>query len=63
MFNNYFDNYTGFVSITKENLPPKFTMPDIKFQGTENPHHHVRNIVGAMILKGIDKDIFYITFP
>jgi len=38
-------------------------MLDIKFQGTENPHYHVRNFLSAMTLKGIHREIFHIIFP
>jgi len=38
-------------------------MSGIKFYGIENPHHHVRNFLSAITLKGIDKDIFHIIFP
>ena len=63
MSNNYFNHYPRFSSISKGKLPPKFTVPDIKFHGTENPNHHVKNFVSVMTLKGIDKDIFHIIFP
>jgi len=63
MFNNYSDDYAGFSSTPKGKLPLKFTMTNIKFHGTENPHHHVRNFVSAVTLKGIDKDIFHLIFP
>jgi len=51
-----------FTSFPKGQLPLKFTMLDIKFYRTENPYHHVRNFISAMTLKGIDKDIFHLTF-
>jgi len=41
MFYNYFNDYAGVILIPKGKLPVKFTMPDIKCHGTENPHHHV----------------------
>jgi len=47
----------------KENYPQKLTVSNIKFHGTKNPHHHVRNFRSAMTLKGINKDIFHIIFP
>jgi len=63
MFNNYFNEYKGFTSISKGKLPPEFTMADIKFHGTENPHHYMGNFVMAITLKGIDKFIFHLIFP
>jgi len=63
MFNNYFHDYAGFTSIPKGMLLPKFTMSNIKFHGTENPHHHVKNFISNMTLKGIDNDIFHLIFP
>jgi len=60
IFNNYFTDYVGFTSIPKGNFSPKFTTPDIKLHGSENPQHHVRNFISAITLKTIDKDIFYI---
>jgi len=63
MFNNFYNDYVGFTTILKGKLPHKFTMPDIKFHGTENPNHHVRDFVSVMTLKGIDKDIFHLIFP
>jgi len=63
MFNNYLSDYEGFTSFPEWKLPPKFIMSNIKFHGTDNPNHHVRNFVSAMTLKGIDKDIFHIIFP
>jgi len=51
MFNNYSNDYMGFTSIPKGKLLLKFTMLDIKFYGTENPHHHVRNFISTMTLK------------
>jgi len=62
MFNNYFNDYTIFTSILKGKLPPKFTMPNIKFHGTGNPRHHMRNFISAMTLQGIDKDIIHLIF-
>lgn len=59
IFNNYFNEYVGFTSIPKGKLPPKFTMPNIKFHGTENSNHYLRNFASSMALKGIDKDIIY----
>ena len=38
-------------------------MSDMKFQGTKNPHYHVRKFIDAMTLKCIEKDIFQIIFP
>jgi len=58
LFNNSFNGYAGFTSIPKRKLPPKFTIPGIKFHGTKNPNHHIRNFINAMTLKGIDKDMF-----
>jgi len=63
MFNNYFNDYVGLILIPIGKLPPKFTVLDIKFHGTKNPYHYLRNFVSAMALKGIDKDISYIIFP
>ena len=62
MFNNYFIDCAGFISITKRELPSKFMMPNIKFHGIENPHHHIRNFVSTMTQKGIDSNIFHIIF-
>jgi len=62
MLNNCFNDYAEFTTIPKGKLPPKFTMLDIKFHGIESPHYHVRNCFSAMILKGMDKDIFHIIF-
>jgi len=63
MFNNYFNNYVRFTSISKVESPLKFAILDIKFHWNENPHQHVRNFVNAMTLKGINKDIFHIVVP
>ena len=63
MFNNYFNDYTELTSIPKGKLPLKFTMPDIKFYGTENLHYHMMNFLTTMPLKGIDRDMFHIMFP
>ena len=57
-----FNDYVGFTSIPKGKLPPMFTMPNIKFRGIENPHHHIIKFISAMTLHGIDKDIFYLIF-
>jgi len=43
MINNYFNDYPGFTSIVKGKLLLKFIMPDIKFYGTKDPNHPVRN--------------------
>jgi len=37
IFNNYFIDYARFASIPKGKLNTKFTMPHIKFYGTEDP--------------------------
>jgi len=63
MFNNYFNDYMGFTSIPKGKLSPKFVMANIKFHGTLNPNHHVRNSVSAMTLKGIEIYMFHFIFP
>jgi len=63
MFNNYFTDYARFTLTQKEKLPLKFIMLDIKFQGTKNLQYYVRNFVGAMTSKGIDKDIFHVIVP
>jgi len=63
MFSNYFTDYVGFTLIPKEKLHPKFAILNIKFPGTENPRHYVRNFVSSIALKEIDKDTFYIIFP
>ena len=63
MHYNYFAHYRGFTSILKRKLPLKFSMLDVKFHGTKNPCHHVRNFFSAVTLKGIYKDIFPIIFP
>jgi len=52
-----------FTSVLKGKLLPKFTIPDIKFDGTTNPHHHVRIFISTITLKGVDKDIFHLLFP
>ena len=62
MFNNYFNDYIVFTSILKGKLPLKFSMPDIKVHGINNPYYHTRNFLSAMELKRIDKDIFHIIF-
>jgi len=62
-FNNLIDDCARFTSIPRGKLPQKFTMSDIKFLGTENPHYHMRNYLSAVTLKGIDMDIFHIIFP
>jgi len=62
MFNNYFNDYVRFASISKGKFPLEFTMPDIKFHGNENPYHHVIHFVSVMTLKGIYKDIFTLYF-
>jgi len=66
MYNNYFIDYAKSITIPKGKLPPKFTMLDVKFHGTENhgtenPNHHGRNFAGAMTLKGLTKITSY--FP
>jgi len=48
---------------SQRKITPKFIKPNIKFHGTENPHHRTRSFLSAIILKGIDKDIFHIIFP
>ena len=53
----------GFTSIPKGKLPLKFTMPDIKLHGIENPYYHVRNFLSTMTLTVIDEDNFNILFP
>ena len=63
MFSNYINDYAGFTTTTRGKLLLKFTIPDIKFHGSKYPHHHVRNFLSAMILKGIDNDIFHIVIP
>jgi len=63
MFNNCFNDYAGFTTIPKGKLAPKFTMPDIKFDGVETPNHHVRNFISVMPLTGIDNDIFHHILP
>ena len=63
MFNNYLTNYSRFTLISKEKLPIKLNMWDIKFYETENFHHYMRNLIGAMTLKGIDRDVFHLIFP
>ena len=63
MFNNYLNDCAGFTSIHKGKLGPKSIMSDIKFNGTKNPHYHVRNFLSTMTLKRINKDIFHIIFP
>ena len=62
MLNHDFNNHKGVNSITKGKLPLKFTMPYIKFNGTENPYHHMKNFLSTLSLKGINKDIFHVTF-
>jgi len=52
-----------FTSIPNGKLHLKFTVPDIKVYGIENPCHPVGNLVSAMIPKGINKVIFHLIFP
>ena len=63
MFKNYFNDNAGFTSIPKGKLPLRFTMPCIKFNRIRNHHHHMRNLVSVMTLKGINNDIFHLIFP
>jgi len=46
----------------KGKLPPKFTMPNFKLRGYENPYQHMRKFVITMTLSGIDKGIFHLIF-
>jgi len=48
MVNNYFNDHVEFTSISRGKLAPKFTVPNIKFHGTKDPHHHVKNIISAI---------------
>jgi len=63
IFNNYFNDHVKFTSVPKGKLPPKFNVSNIKFHGTENLHHHMKNFVSVRTLKGTDKDILYFRFP
>ena len=63
IFDNYFTDYARLTFIPKGKLLLKFTKSDIKFHMTHNPHHHFRNFISTMILKGIGNDIFHVIFP
>ena len=40
---------------TKRKITPKF-------HTTENLHHHLRNFISSMTLKGFNRDIFHLVF-
>ena len=63
-FGDKYFNYEFASSSSDKTLPEKFVTTNLPtFKVTDNPKIHLSSFVGALALKGVDRELYTSTFP